>query len=248
MTRNNYGVILWLLSIASPFALIPYLQSVALFAHAEPIVPTLYGLALTACIAMSVYGFMIAYGMNWAGAVGAHFLFLEKNPDLKKDLFIPGLVAGILCAAAILLIDAVLPEPAVSLYALARNIPPAIGFFCLFFCIVNQEVILSLFMLSGIAVLFRRFCNTFSHATIMQMSIVLAALLFAIAHFPLFFYTTIGNSLLLMARIMMLTFIAGTTFGYLFWKKSFETAIWAHVVVDFVLFVLVPLYAIVSGA
>ncbi len=45
---------------------------------------------------------------------------------------------------------------------------------------------------------------------------------------------------LLIARIMILNSISGITFGVLFWKKGFETAVLTHIIVDFILYVGVP--------
>lgn len=244
MTRKTYGIILWLLSVISPFALTPYLSAVARFAGSEPISLTSYMFIVIAVLAMIAYGLLLYFGMQWADAIGARFLLLKKNPDLNDDVFMPGLIAGALCAGVVLFIDALLPPSPFTLLALARSVPPAIGFFCLFFCILNQEVFLCIFCVSGIAVFLKRMMSDRSLSACIAISIILAALLFSIAHLPLFYYVTADNRTLLIVRIVLLNTIAGVMFGTLFWKKSFETAVWAHVVVDFVLFVLVPLYAL----
>jgi hypothetical protein len=191
------------------------------------------------------YGLLIVIGMKCAASIGARFLLLESNPDFHRDMFKPGLLSGIACAFAILLIDAVLPTSPLNLFALASSISPLVGFFCLFFCIINQEVIICLFLLSGIAVVLKRLLSGLSHTAIMMTSIVITALLFGIAHLPVFLYTTAENIPLLITRIMLLSGIAGITFETLFWKKSFEAAIWAHFVVDFILYVLVPMYSLI---
>lgn len=245
MTRNNYSILLWLFCIISPFALIPFIRGVAFFTGTEPIPVTLYMLILMALQATIGYGLLIFIGMKCAASIGGRFLLLEANPDFHRDMFKPGLVAGIACALVILLVDVLLPASPLNLFALASSISPLVGFFCLFFCIINQEVLICLFLLSGIAVVLKRLLSGLSHTAIMIVSIAIMALLFGIAHLPVFLYGTAENVPLLITRIMLLSGIAGITFGTLFWKKSFEAAVWAHFVVDFILYVLVPMYSLI---
>jgi hypothetical protein len=245
MTRNNYSILLWLFCIISPFALIPFVRAVAFFAGTQLIPLTPYMLIFMALEATIGYGLLIFIGMKCAELIGARFLLLEANPDFHRDMFKPGLLSGIACAFAVLLVDTLLPASPFNLFALASSISPLVGFFCLFFCIINQEVIICLFLLSGIAVILKRLLGGLSHTVIMIISIALMGLIFGIAHLPVFLYTTAENIPLLITRIMLLSGIAGIVFGTLFWKKSFEAAVWAHFVVDFILYVLVPMYSMI---
>jgi len=76
--------------------------------------------------------------------------------------------------------------------------------------------------------------------TVMSVSIVLSALLFGVAHVRLFVHAITSETPLLIFRVMMLNLISGVTFGMLFWKRGFETAVFAHFVVDFILYVMIP--------
>jgi hypothetical protein len=241
MTRNMYGIILWLFCIISPFTLIPFERAVIRFAGAQPVSMTFSMLAVMAIEAIIIYGIFVFFGMRWAERLGIRFLLLEKNSDFKNDIVKPGLVAGAVCALAVLLLDALLPSSPYNLFALAQSISPVVGFLSLFVCIVNQDVFVCLFCISGIAILLKKICHELTISTGMIISILISSLIFGIAHMPLFIHTTASNIPLLVTRLIALNIVAGTTFGMLFWKKSFETAVFAHVVVDFVLYVLVPL-------
>lgn len=241
MTRNQYSFILWLFCIVSPFTLIPFERVIAGFVGLEPIALAPLGLIFSAVGAFFIYGWMIFLGMQWSKRIGARFLILEERYDLYNDLIKPGLIAGILCAALILFVDALLPSSPMNLLAFARSVPPVIGFFGLFFCIVNQEVFLSLFCITGFALLLKKNLEYLSESVVFSLSIFATSLLFGLAHIPTFVNPAMPDVGLVVVRIMILNIFSGFTFGMLYWKKSFETAVWGHVVVDAVLYVLVPL-------
>lgn len=247
MTRNQYSLILWLFSIVSPFALIPFERAITHFLDIEPIGLTALGSGVAAIEGAVIYGLMIYFGMQWSTALGARFLVLEKHPNLWRDLLKPGLIAGIVGAVAILLTDALLPASPLNLLALGRSVPPCVGFFCLFFCIINQQVFLSMFCIAGITILLKKIASALSNNTQWMLSIIITSLLFGLFHIPIFVRPEMPDMALVIMRIMVLTLFSGVTFGMLFWKKSFETAVWGHVVVDAILYVGVPLYALYIG-
>jgi hypothetical protein len=243
MTRNQYGHILWLFCIISPFTLVPFERAITRFVGLEPLALTPWGLIMSAVGATFIYGWMVFLGMHWARKIGTRFLLLEDDPDFYNDLLKPGLIAGIICTVAILFFDAVLPASPMNLFAFARSVPPAVGFFGLFFCIVNQQVYLSLFCVSGFALLLKTFFDDLSEWCVFAVSIFVTALLFGLAHIPTFVNPAMPDVSLVIMRIMVLNIFSGVTFGMLYWKKGFEAAVWGHVVVDVILYVLVPLYA-----
>lgn len=243
MTRNQYSFILWLFCIISPFALVPFERTIDRFLNLEPLVLTPWGLFFSAIGASFIYCWMVFFGMRWAKNIGARFLLLEENPHYYDDLLKPGLIAGSICAAAILLCDTVLPASIMNLFDFARSVPPLIGFFGLFFCIVNQQVFLSLFCVSGFVLMLKKISEDFSESFVFFVSIILTALLFGFAHIPIFVKPLMLDVDLVIMRIIILNFFSGITFGILYWKKSFEAAVWGHVIVDGILYVLVPLLA-----
>lgn len=240
MARNQYGFILWLFCIISPFALIPFEQAIARFLELEPLALTPRGLIFSAIGAAFIYGWMVFLGMRWARGINARFILLEENPHYYYDLLKPGFVAGIICTAVILFFDLLLPVSPMNLLAFARSVPPVVGFFGLFFCIVNQQVFLSLFCVSGFVLLLKKIAEDFSEAFLFAVSIMITALLFGLAHIPTFVHPATPDVELVIARIMILNLFSGITFGMLYWKKGFEAAVWGHVVVDGILYVLIP--------
>ncbi len=235
ITHRNYVLLLWIACIVSAFAVIPFTHAVALFTNQplEIITPAfLLGLTFEGII---VYGLLIYFGMKFAHKLGIRFLLLDKNADLKNDLFKTGLLAGIFCACAMLMVDALLPASLFSLHALAKSIPPVAGLLGALFGVINQQVILSLFYISGIALLLKRLLKNMDMSIIMGISIALSALLFGLAHVPLFVQSITLETPLMISRILILNAISGTTFGLLFWRKGFETAVFAHMIVDFML-------------
>lgn len=244
MTRNQYSLLLWLFCIISPFALMPFESAITRFVGIASPVRTPWGLIFAGFEAAIIYGLMVFYGMRWATAIGSRFLLLETNIHVTRDILKPGLIWGIVCAAAVLLADVWLPASPLNLFAFASSVPPVIGFFGLFFCIVNQQVFLNLFCISGIATLLNKTCKNWPNADIMVLSILSTALFFGVAHIPVFVRPGTPDMLLVIMRLMVLNLFSGITFGYLFWKKSFEAAVFGHVVVDAILYVLIPLFSL----
>jgi hypothetical protein len=241
MMRKTYSIILWFFSIVSPFAFILINRAVDQFLGIPSRMITPSALISMGIAAAIVYGLAIMIGMRCAQSLGIRFLLLEEDPDYTRDLFIPGILAGVGCAAVVFILDYLLPASPLNLYALSCSWPLFTGFFGLIFAIINQEVLLSLFAISSIAVFLKRMFNM-SEAARMWASIVLATVLFMGMHIPLFIHTNVSDLGLLLVRIGSLTGIAGIIFGYLYWKKSFETAVFTHIVIDLCVFVLVPMY------
>ncbi len=75
----------------------------------------------------------------------------------------------------------------------------------------------------------------------MWVSILFAALLFGIGHIPTYVHAITPDTPLLVLRILVLNAIGGITFGWLFWRKGFETAMLAHFLSDVGLYVVIPI-------
>jgi membrane protease YdiL (CAAX protease family) len=109
---------------------------------------------------------------------------------------------------------------------------------------VYEEVLTRLFLLSLFAWLLNRGWR--SHlpqlgAGVFWLANLAAAVLFGLGHLP-------GVSMvmpitpLVVTSAILLNGIAGATFGYLYWKRGLESAMFAHFTADFVLYVLGPLF------
>jgi membrane protease YdiL (CAAX protease family) len=62
---------------------------------------------------------------------------------------------------------------------------------------------------------------------VLWLAVVLAALLFAIAHLPAAMAMT-DPPVMLIVRVLVLNFSAGLVFGWLYWRHNLETAMMAH--------------------
>jgi hypothetical protein len=59
--------------------------------------------------------------------------------------------------------------------------------------------------------------------------IILAALLFALGHFPIVFQSIDNPSSIMLAYVLIGNSLGGLVFGWLYWKKGLESAFLAHV-------------------
>jgi membrane protease YdiL (CAAX protease family) len=65
--------------------------------------------------------------------------------------------------------------------------------------------------------------------------IIIAALLFALAHFPVAFQALTNPSSSLLIYILIGNSIGGIIFGWLYWKKGLESAFIGHLITHIVL-------------
>ncbi|MFV8827762.1 CPBP family intramembrane glutamic endopeptidase [Alkalihalobacterium sp. APHAB7] len=96
---------------------------------------------------------------------------------------------------------------------------------------VIEEVLIRLFLMSFIVwvlyKLFARAKTTIPHA-FYWIAIVLAAIVFAVGHFPTTQVVFGELSSILIIRSLLLNGLFGVVFGYLYWRKGIEYAIFSH--------------------
>lgn len=97
---------------------------------------------------------------------------------------------------------------------------------------IIEEILLRLFLMSFIGwVLFKVFVRIKERETIPSwifiVSILFAAIIFALGHLPITIQT-IGQSPPIIIRAILLNSVAGIGFGYLYWKIGLSHAIYAH--------------------
>jgi membrane protease YdiL (CAAX protease family) len=70
-------------------------------------------------------------------------------------------------------------------------------------------------------------------------AIILAAILFGVGHLP--FTASLTNvTPIIIARAVILNWIGGIIFGWLYWKKGLESAMISHFTADILLYVIFP--------
>ncbi len=67
------------------------------------------------------------------------------------------------------------------------------------------------------------------------IGIVLAAIIFAVGHFPVVFNTIEDPSIILLTYVLIGNSVGGLVFGWLYWKKGLESAFVAHIFIHVVL-------------
>lgn len=236
MTQKQYFYGTWFLCFISGFAVAPFVQTAVILSGGTPIKNLLWVVALEGLL----YGLIIFFGMKLAHKIGTRFLLLSSNVKWKQDLFLPGILCGVAVAFTGLFVDFVLPKASLNLWFLLTHVPLSQGLSAVLFGIVNQEVILCLLWISGIAIILKKIFKKVPMNILMLVSIVLSALIFGAAHVPQFVHAMTSEAPLLIFRIMILNLISGITFGMLFWKKGFETAVLAHFVADFIEYAIIP--------
>ena len=244
ITKQEYFILLWVLSSISSLALVPFARVVATLTGNALMDIELTPTVIIAFIFEGIigYGVILFFGMRFAEKIGAKFLLMRSGVRWMADLFRPAIIGGILCGASVLLVDCLLPISSLTLGSLIMQIPPLYGLLAVVGGVVNQEVLLCLLSISGIALLLKKLFKAANMNIIIKVSIGISAFLFGIAHLPTFInIQNIGNAdMLLVFRVMLLNIITGTTFGILFWKKGFEAAVLAHLVVDTIFYILIP--------
>ncbi len=240
MTQKQYFYGTWFICFISAFAVAPLMQTINILSGNTPL-----QLNATFWIWATIDGFVsnglaVFFGMKFAQKIGAKFLFLSHNINWKKDFFIPGILCGTILALVQLLIDYIVPTGHLTFWFLLTHIPVWQGLLAAIFGILNQEVMLELIWVSGIALVLKKICKPTSISIIMPVSICIASFIFAAMHVPLFVHEWSSVVSFLTFKIMIGNVIAGIFFGMLFWKKGFETAVVAHCMADFILYVGVP--------
>ena len=195
----------------------------------------------------AVFGFAIWIGLTLAVKNGfrIHLLQLRDGLDLRTEILVPGAIAGVVVAAAItffeyVMFSGVMPESLhLSVTAQPLTLVPA-GLLASLYGAINEEVTMRLFLVSLVIWLMRAVTKKEAPSLVVWISIILTALLFGLGHLPAT-RALVPLTASVVARALVLNGIAGVVFGWLFWKKSLETAMWAHFITDILLHGAVPL-------
>lgn len=152
-----------------------------------------------------------------------------------------GLLAGVLLVALELALF--LPRLPEALRQVNPKTGPFNGFLASFYGAFTEEILMRLFLFSGVAWLLGRFWQAsdgLPASGAFWSTNLLAALLFGLAHLPA---TAALPPLtpLVVTRALVLNGAAGLVFGLLYWRYGLETAMLAHFSADIVLHVITPL-------
>ena len=93
---------------------------------------------------------------------------------------------------------------------------------------LTEEILMRFGLMSFVIWLLSKIFKTIN-TKIYWIGILIAAVLFALGHFPIAFQAVSNPSGLLLSYILIGNLIGGVIFGWLYWKKGLETACIAHI-------------------
>jgi membrane protease YdiL (CAAX protease family) len=227
--RTTFFLFLWVGSLLATLAIFPY-QLAMIPQDQLPLSPLILGLLAVIQTAL-MYGLIIWLGISLARKIDFPILWFSHNVNLKNQLFVPGLIGGLIAAVIVLSLNSSCVNgvciPFAQYASLWHSLAAALyGAF-------QEEIIARLFLVSLLVWLGNLLVPSLGSKTIAWAGIVLSALVFGFGHLPIL-YTLYGQSvsLLMVLRVIALNSGAGIIFGWLYWKKGFETAMLAHFVAD----------------
>lgn len=243
--------ILWGLGLVGAVLVLPYLLEVnrPQFEKAKMPLPAL--LALSTLQNAVLLGLTAGIGLLVSRAAGLETPLIsawvqgrplpeEALSRLPLSAALGALGGAVLVALETWVFLARLPE---TLLRLARKANPLKGFLASFYGGFSEEILMRLFLFSGLAWLLGRFWQTSSGmpaSGAFWTANLLVAVLFGLGHLPATAAITPLTPLIVF-RAIVLNGIVGLLFGYLFWRFGLEAAILAHFSTDIVLHVLGPL-------
>jgi hypothetical protein len=253
--------ILMVMVLVSVILITPYslsLQSATL-ATAKLPMPLIILLPIQWLETTILYGTLAAIGMFIANRIGLGLPFLESwlagKPDWAgvRKFALPAIIAGVLAAIVIIVLDSVVfgPQLSAELKQLkitlpaSSLVPPAWeGFLASFYGGTTEEILLRLFALSIFAWI-GRFVNRAPDGRPGQIALwvanILSAILFGLGHLPATAAAGLPMDTLVITRAIVLNGLIGLVCGWFYWKHGLEAAMVSHFSGDIVLHVILPL-------
>jgi membrane protease YdiL (CAAX protease family) len=199
-----------------------------------------------------LFAFFILAGLYLAGKVGFRTPVLERwsrgeevESALKSILWV-SIILAVLAAFLIVALDFsfyfIFPtEPIYSVEL--PEIPVWQGFLVSFYGGINEEIMNRLFLMSLIVWMLSKIRKTVEaepQGLIVWLAILAAAVIFGLLHLP---STAVLVPLtpFVITRSIILNGIAGTIFGWLYWRKGLESAMISHFVADIIIHGILPL-------
>ena len=151
----------------------------------------------------------------------------ERSGSLSSILkygIVGGLIAGILVSLVGLIFYPILPEEFI---AFGERLQPSLAARFLYGGF-TEEIIMRFGLITLIVWVLYKIVRK-ANAAIYWTGIMVAALLFAVGHFPIAFQAVDQPSALLLTYLLVGNTIGGIIFGWLYWKKGLESAFLAHI-------------------
>jgi membrane protease YdiL (CAAX protease family) len=251
--------ILWVASIFSVIAVLPYLLSLEsnVLQNLElpfplPIVIALQVLQNAVIFAIAIFG-----GMFFASRVGLRIPILEAAThgesvaDRVRAILPLSTILGVASTLVVLGLEIFYFQPAMrkelgdTAAALNQTSQPAAwkGFLASFYGGIAEEILLRLLVMSFFVWLGRFISKTSDSkptSAIFWVANILAAILFGLGHLPAT-ALLVPLTPLVVTRAFVLNGLIGIVCGWLYWKRGLEAAMISHFSADLVLHVLLAL-------
>lgn len=241
-------LILWIASILSVVAVVPY--TLTLQADSLRALPIPLHIILPIQIIQNalIFAVLIYIGLYLARKVSLGIPILEgwlKGKEVKtslKSILRISITSGILVAILIIGIDYLfsifiqptsIPQPSAPLWQ---------RILASFYGGIGEEIIMRLFLMTLLVWISYKIKKEEGKPTNIGvwLAIVITSIIFSVGHLP-FAATLTTLTPLLIARIIALNSLGSIVFGWLYWRKGLESAIISHFSADIVLHVAFPL-------
>jgi hypothetical protein len=150
--------------------------------------------------------------------------------NIIKSGALGGIIAGIVVVLIVILVKPFMLD---EYEKLAQSVQPSLANRLLYGGITEE-----LYLRFGLMTLFVWIGSKIFKGTkpvVYWIGIVLAALLFAIGHFPVVYNSIEEPSFTVLSYVLMGNTVGGLIFGWLYWKKGLESAFIAHMFIHIVL-------------
>ncbi len=164
----------------------------------------------------------------------------RKSTIPVGDIVRYGVVGGISAGILLTLIGAAFfPQLPEEFIALGEKIKPTLAARFLYGGL-TEEILMRFGLMTFLVWLFSKIFKGTS-STVYWIGIVIAAVLFALGHFPIAFQAVGTPSVVLLTYIIVGNTIGGIIFGWLYWQKGLESAFIAHIFAHVVMVLAEPL-------
>jgi len=236
-------------NVFSTIAILPYVTSLeADVIKASPL-PLPIVLLLSVVQSTVLFSVLLFIGLRLAKSTGFKVSILENYLAKKKievnvkQIVKTSIPLGVLAGVAIVGLDLIFIKSGSNLGGQV-SIPIWQGFLASFYGGISEEILLRLFFMTFIVWLIGKLIRTKSIPTenniIIWSSIIIAAIIFGLGHLPATAAITTLSPLVIF-RAILLNGIGGVVFGWLYWKRGFESAMIAHFSADIVIHVIFPI-------
>lgn len=163
-----------------------------------------------------------------------HLTGVTENAPNWKNLLLYGVSGGILAGILLSLIGLIFkPVLPAEFTELSQKLQPTLAARFLYGGL-TEEIIMRFGFMTLVVWLFSKVFKGL-RPLVYWTGIVMAAIVFALGHFPIAFQSVASPSPAFLAYILIGNSVGGIIFGWLYWKKGLESAFLAHLLAHVVL-------------